>query len=79
MYIKVDNVLLNTRLARIMYIKQMNEHCVYLIIEMDNDKRDCGYPIRFSSYDSAVKAIEFITWSIMRGERLITVNGDAMQ
>lgn len=79
MYIKVNNILLNTRLVRIMYIKQMSEHRVYLIIEMDNDKRDCGYPIRFSSYDSAVKALEFITRSIATGERLITVNGDAMQ
>lgn len=76
MYIRNGNFLLNTNFARVIYAQDYKEDGSYLRIELDDDKRNCGYAIRFSSYEKALEALGYVDRAIMRGDKIITVNSD---
>lgn len=76
MYIRNENFLLNAKFARVIYAQNCREDGSYLRIELDDDKRNCGYAIKFSSYEKALEALEYVDRAIMRGDKIITVNSD---
>lgn len=76
MFIRNGNFLLNANFARVIYAQDCKEDGGYLRIELDDDKRNCGYAIRFSSYEKAREALDYVKDAIMLGDEIVNVESD---